>query len=142
MSAGLSSHVRNRRAMRRFVDLPCQVVSSRVDSPIDYHASDLSLDGMWLTTAEPLRTGETVVVCFEPQDGRVPRSGRANAEMLVFARVVRVQTHASAQMTRPAPVGMALELLDLSGPERRRLGQWFSGDGAPRLRLACKPAKS
>ena len=124
--------------MRRVVDLPCQVVSSRAEAPIDYNASDLSLDGMWLGTSEPLRTGETVVVCFDPPDARRLRTGWMSNEILVFARVVRVQTHASrpgSPAATAAAAGMALELLDLSGSERRRLGQWLSAACGPRLRL-------
>jgi hypothetical protein len=136
MLSGFSSQAHSRRAMRRVVDLPCQVVSSRAESPIDYNASDLSLDGMWLGTSEPLRTGETVVVCFDPPDARRLRTGWMSNEILVFARVVRVQTHAPRPGSpATAAAGMALELLDLCAAERRRLGQWLSAACGPRLRL-------
>jgi hypothetical protein len=123
--------------MRRGVDLRCQVVTARRDEPIGYHASDLSLDGMWLETAEPLRSGETVVVCFEPVDGHAPRAGRFTSEMLVFARVVRVQTRVPAVDPHPPRrerAGMALEMLDLTAHERQRLGRWLSE--------ACEPTSA
>ena len=138
MLSGSTPQAHSRRAIRRVVDLPCQVVSSRTEAPIDYDAGDLSLDGMWLGTSEPLRTGETVVVCFEPPEGRRPRIGWMSNEILVFARVVRVQTHAprpGSPATTTAAAGMALELLDLCAAERRRLGQWLSAACGPRLRL-------
>ena len=140
MLSGSTLQAHGRRAMRRVVDLPCQVVTSRAETPIDYHARDLSLDGMWLGTSEPLRTGETVVVCFEPPDARLPRTGWMSNQMLVFARVVRVQTHASrpgSPAAATSAAGMALELLDLGAAERKRLGHWLSAACGPRLRLDC-----
>ena len=88
------------------------------DEPLVYLATDLSEDGIWLQTSQPLRAGETVVACFTP--GRHWRGG----ELMVFAEVVRVCS--SRRRVSTPGIGMALEFLDLTAAERARLASWLS----------------
>lgn len=113
----------SRRTIRRAVSLGCEVVAPRSDEVLRYQATDLSVGGIWLQTAEPVRAGETVVVCFRPEDG-LP------AELHVFAEVARVMTARGATDETPG-VGMGLELLDLRADERERLERWLATFTAP-----------
>lgn len=112
-----------RRADRCAVRLWCEVISSRSDQPSGYLAADLSPEGVWLQTSDPVRAGEHVVACFEPNDGWRGR------EIVVFAEVVRVTT-SRRRLCEPG-VGMALEFIDLTRDERRLLGEWLLGRSAP-----------
>ncbi|MBW2528571.1 MAG: PilZ domain-containing protein [Deltaproteobacteria bacterium] len=114
---------RARRSLRRAVDLPCQLVSKFVDEPLLYWATDLSPEGVWIETPIPMRTGEVVVLCFQPA---IWWPGR---ELRVFAEVARVNT---VRRRRGASVaGMGLEFLDLSVHEQRALGAWLRGRPPP-----------
>lgn len=113
----------SRRAIRRAVSLGCELVTTRWDEPIRYRATDLSVTGLWLQTAEPVRAGETVVVCFRPTDG-------IDRELHVFAEVARVMTARGATDETPG-VGMGLEMLDLTSLEVTRLEAWLSSFTAP-----------
>lgn len=113
----------SRRGIRRAVSLGCEVISTRNDEPIRYQATDLSAAGLWLQTAEPVRAGETVVVCFRPDDG-------LTRELLVFASVARVMTARGATDETPG-VGMGLELLDLQASELERIERWLAGRRMP-----------
>lgn len=106
----------SRRGIRRSVELGCELISNRGDIPAGCVATDLSAQGIWLATPEPVRAGEHVVVCFEPGDGWIA------GELTVFAEVARVTT------TRRANEGggMGLEFLDLEGAERARLVDWLA----------------
>jgi hypothetical protein len=112
----------SRRAIRRAVEIPCQICTSHHDEPLDYRIADLAPHGLWIPTAEALRTGETVVVCFEPDAGW--RAG----ELSVFAAVARVST--SRKKADPT-VGMGLELLDLSSLQRALLERWLRSRTMP-----------
>jgi hypothetical protein len=107
----------SRRSIRRCVTVGCEIVSERIDQLVAYRATEMSADGMWLQTAEPIRAGETVVVCFTPDDGD-------ERELMVFAAVARVATARGATDETPG-VGMGLELLDLDQGERTRLDRWL-----------------
>ncbi len=115
--------VGSRRAIRRAVALGCEVISTRNDRPVRYRATDVSVGGIWLQTVDPVRTGETVVVCFRPEDG-------ISRELLVFASVARVMTARDATDDTPG-VGMGLELLDLATSERERLDRWLANHQLP-----------
>ena len=106
----------HRRAMRRAVDIPCELVSRHVDSPLLYWATDLTPYGMWVETPIPMQIGEVVVVCFRPP---VWWPGR---ELMVFSEVTRVANQARG---RHGPRGMGVEFLDLPAHERRTLVSWL-----------------
>ena len=50
MLFGATPQAHSRRAMRRVVDLPCQVVSSRTETPIDYADLEPMAQGLLLVT--------------------------------------------------------------------------------------------
>lgn len=106
----------SRRGIRRSVGLNCELISNRGDFPIGCLATDLSTTGIWLSTDEPVRAGEQVVVCFEPNDGW------SEGELTVFAEVARVTT---TRQGRPGG-GMGLEFLDLQGAEDAHLLEWLA----------------
>ncbi len=106
--------VGSRRGIRRAVTLPCELISNRADHPVGCRATDLSTTGLWLATAEPVRAGDHVVVCFEPSEGW--HAG----ELSVFAEVTRVVT------TRAGGGGMGLEFMDLEAGEQALLDRWLS----------------
>lgn len=124
----------SRRGIRRSVNLDCELVSSREDEPLRFAMTDLSPFGMWVQTADPVRAGEQVVVCFEPRDvepvvdaSTLPpwRLG----ELMVFAEVARVMT--SRRRVNEPGVGMGLEFLDLTGDEKEALDRWLRPRRAP-----------
>jgi hypothetical protein len=100
-----------RRALRRAVEIPCEVVSRYVDQPLLYWATDLTPQGMWLDTNFPMERGEELVVCFKPA---VWWPGR---ELMFFSEVVR-----SAQ---GGSTGMGLRFLDIDVHEARALKAWL-----------------
>ncbi|MBM4360999.1 MAG: PilZ domain-containing protein [Deltaproteobacteria bacterium] len=125
----------SRRAIRRAVSLECELVTARWDEPLRYVATDLSVTGMWLHTADPVRSGEIVVVCFHPDDGE-------DREIHTFAEVARVMTARSVSKATPG-VGMGLELLDLTRLEAARLEAWLATFTAPvprRRRPVARPS--
>lgn len=104
----------NRRALRRAVQLPCELVSQYVDEPLLYWATDLTPYGIWLETRFPMELGEQVVLCFDPGiwwDSR---------ELMLFAEVTRVAHHRGFEER-----GMGLEFTDISAHERRALDVWL-----------------
>ena len=107
----------HRRALRRAVEIPCDVVSSRVDEPLLYWATDLSPHGLWLETTFPMLVGEQLVVCFQPP------VWWPGGELSVFAEVAR--------STRGGAQGMGLEFLDLDQHEARALHSWLRGRPPP-----------
>ncbi len=79
----------SRRALRRAVDLECEIISERLgDEPISGQATDLTAYGMAVLTDAPLQLGEPVVVGFVP-----PHAGK---KLTVFAEVSRLG-HASGK---------------------------------------------
>lgn len=110
-----------RKAIRRSVHLGCDVVSGHHDEPLRYLATDLSTEGLFVQTPEPLRAGAEVVVCFRP-DGW-------ERELMVFAEVARVST-SRRRIVEPG-IGMGLELLDLDEDGRARLEAWLRARREP-----------
>jgi len=98
-----------RTDVRRVVDLPCAIVTSRYDVPLIYRATDMSTTGLWATTSKPLVRGEVVVACFQPRG--------LSHELQVFSEVVRVDQGSER--------GMGLSFLDLTADERFRLSMWL-----------------
>ncbi len=113
-----------RRALRRAVELPCDLVSRYLDEPLLYWATDLSPFGLWLETPVPMQLGEQVVLSFQPAVWWPSR------EITVFAEVVRV-TNGRRASARPARTGMGLEFLDLDFNEQRALSAWLRGRPPP-----------
>jgi hypothetical protein len=98
------------------VSLDCELISQRADFPESCLATDLSTTGIWLATHHPVRAGEQVVVCFEPNDGW------SDGELIVFAEVARVITTRRGS----GGGGMGLEFVDLSGLEQATLTEWLA----------------
>ena len=109
-----------RRAARRGVDVDCELMTSRQDSPIATRCTELSPYGMWLDTGfnvgfnagfnagVAVDPGDEVVLCFVP-----PRRDR---EVLVFGRVKRT-----------GKTGMAIEFESLDGVEQKTLADCLFG---------------
>ena len=105
----------SRRGIRRAIQLGCELISTRSDVPMGCLATDLSTTGIWLSTVEPVRAGEQVVVCFEP------REGWDRGELTLFAEVARVIT----TRKQSAGGGMGLEFIDLAGMDEAMLTEWL-----------------
>jgi Tfp pilus assembly protein PilZ len=113
----------SRTGIRRAVKIDCELVSPRNDAPLRFVATDLSTGGIFLQTADPVRAGEQVVVCFEP------RVDWPLGELMVFAEVARVTT--SRRRVNEPGIGMGLEFLDLENRERKALDRWLAQHRAP-----------
>ncbi len=124
----------DRRADRHAVTLGCELVGERSDQLLHYRSTNLSLSGMWIETADPVRAGEQVVVCFEPP-------GYPGGELMLFAEVARVQT-SRRRVTVPGS-GMGLEFMDLTQADGVELALWLADRPlapSPRLRRWHVPA--
>ena len=118
--ASLSEISTSRRALRRAVELPCEVISRHLDEPLLYWASDLTPQGVWVETTAPMPLGERVVVCFEPTIWWCRR------ELVLFAEVTRV-----AWTRAPSERGMGLVFTDITEHEQRALAAWLRGRPPP-----------
>ena len=94
-----------RRAHRRQIDLPCEVITREADEPILHQLIDISPYGVWLRTSFPRPVGERVVLSFTAPHGK---------ELTVFAEVTRATKGSSHQGER----GMGLEFVDIRQGER------------------------
>lgn len=110
----------NRRALRRAVQLPCELISRYVDAPLLYWATDLTPYGVWLETRFPMELGEQVVLCLDPGIWWNAR------ELMLFAEVTRVAHNRSFDER-----GMGLEFLDISAHEQRALTAWLRNRPPP-----------
>ncbi|KPK52274.1 MAG: hypothetical protein AMJ63_09840 [Myxococcales bacterium SG8_38_1] len=100
-----------RRAVRRLVDLECEVYSELWGEAISHRAIDLSESGLWIQTELLLEVGSEVTLTFLPPDWEEP--------LCVAGRVQRVEL-------RPRPgdanaVGMGIAFESLRNEERRNL---------------------
>ena len=111
----------SRRAIRRAVEIDCELCVGHADEPLHYRIVDLSPFGMWITTSEPLRSGQLVVACFRPELGW--------PELMIFAEVARVAT-ARRPLDHPG-IGMGLELMDLSRQQHKQLAEWLADKRMP-----------
>ncbi len=93
-----------RRALRRSVHVPCEVIALDWGKQVRHFATDLSPYGCWLDTPFPLQPETEVVVAFTP-----PRWGKQH-EVVAFARICRRVRSGSRR-------GMGLEFLDASKPD-------------------------
>jgi Tfp pilus assembly protein PilZ len=106
-----------RRAVRRTVDLECDVYCELWGEAIAHRASDLSEEGLWIQTELLLETGTEVALTFHPPDWE---------ELLYVAgRVQRVELQPRPGEGRA--VGMGIEFQALRTDERRRLTQSLRG---------------
>ncbi len=94
-----------RRARRRQVDLPCEVITRDQDEPVLHQLVDISPYGVWLKTSFPRPVGERLVLSFMAPHGE---------ELTVFAEVTR--TVRGAPERRGS--GMGLEFVDIRHRER------------------------
>jgi Tfp pilus assembly protein PilZ len=102
-----------RRAVRRLVDLECEVYSALWGEAISHRAVEVSENGLWIQTELLLEIGTEVTLTFSPPDWDEP--------LCVAGRVQRVELRA-----RPGDanaVGMGIAFDALRNDERRRLTQ-------------------
>jgi hypothetical protein len=100
-----------RRAVRRLVDLECEVHSEVWGEAITHRVTDVSEEGLWIQTDLLLEIGSNVTLTFYPPDWEEP--------LYVAGRVQRVELQ-----RRPgdgSAVGMGIEFEALRADERRRL---------------------
>lgn len=100
-----------RRAVRRLVDVQCEVYSEIWGEAIPHRVTDVSEDGLWIQTDLLLEPGSHVTLTFYPPDWEEP--------LYVAGRVERVELQ-----RRPgegSAVGMGVAFEALRRDERRRL---------------------
>ncbi len=119
----VTTHGDSRRALRRAVELSCDLVSHYGDVPEVHVASDVSPYGLWVDTAMPLHPGSEVVLGFRPPHYE-------GDEMLVFGTVTRVVT--GRRRGDRGRLGMAIEFRDLSSEQRTMMAASLKGI-APRI---------
>jgi len=100
-----------RRAVRRLVDLECEVYSELWGEAITHRATDVSEEGLWIQTDLLLEIGEEVTLTFYPPDWEEP--------LYVAGRVQRVELQ--RRLGDGSAVGMGIEFEALRTDERRRL---------------------
>ncbi|MCA9530095.1 MAG: PilZ domain-containing protein [Myxococcales bacterium] len=61
-----------RRALRRAVDIECQVIGPDARAPTAMRATNLSPFGVWIEVDEPFALGAPVVLTFVPPHGAEP----------------------------------------------------------------------
>lgn len=108
-----------RRATRRAVSVPCEILTRGAKQPLQGHATNLSPLGVWVETPQGFRVGEEVVLTFKPPccaDG---------TELTVFGEVARIEME-RPQDTRPS-AGMGVEFIGLSPSEHQKLESCLRG---------------
>ncbi|MEQ9321494.1 MAG: PilZ domain-containing protein [Polyangiaceae bacterium] len=98
--------VRTRRAPRRRLQVPVDLVSHACDDVVPLELQNLSPFGLWVDTLCPLQEGAEVVVCFEPPGGK---------PLMVFAEVRRTIT--GRRKGDRGRVGMGIEFTDITYDE-------------------------
>lgn len=106
--------VRTRRAPRRKVKMPLDLVSHESDEAIGFELRDLSPFGLWIDTLCPLQEGAEVVVCFEPP-GACP--------LMIFAEVRRAVT--GRRNGDCGRIGMGIEFTDITYDEMVMVDHWL-----------------
>lgn len=104
--------VSQRRALRRAVSLDCQVISDDWEGPVPHLATNLSPDGIWLTTMYPLHVGSEVVLSFSPPG--------SEDELLVYGGVRRVEIKRRQSDPPSAGMGIAFDYLSRTDTELLR----------------------
>jgi hypothetical protein len=105
-----------RRALRRAVEVRCDVVSHYWDRAVTHTATDVTPFGLWVDTLFPLHTGAEVVVSFTPPGGD---------EVTVFGHVRRVVT--GRLRKHRGPIGMGIEFSDIGYDEMVRVARCLTG---------------
>ena len=100
-----------RRAVRRLVDLQCEVYSELWAEAIPHRVTDVSEDGLWIQTDLLLEPGSQVTLTFYPPDWDDP--------LYVAGRVQRVEFQ--RRLGDGSAVGMGVAFEALRRDERRRL---------------------
>jgi hypothetical protein len=100
-----------RKAVRRFVDLDCDVYTDLWGEAISHRVTDVSEEGLWIQTELLLDVGTEVTLTFYPPDWDEP--------LCVAGRVQRVELRARSGGRNA--VGMGIEFETLRADERRRL---------------------
>jgi hypothetical protein len=123
-----------RRSPRHTVELACEVVTRDVDEPLLLWATDLSPEGVWLETGQPIvDCGSELVVCLRPLVWWQAR------ELIVFGEVARVS---QGRRDQDVGGGVGVAFMDLTAGERFALRAWLrprperrpSRRGGPHLR--------
>ena len=123
-----------RRAQRRSVELPVELMTRDWDEPVLHRMTDISPYGIWVKTSFPRAIGERIVVCFDAPHGqeltvfaevtrRVPRRGRAResawaSSSSTSASAIASRSTAPSKTERPA-VSESNRLIDAPDPGRR-----------------------
>ena len=102
-----------RRAVRRVVDLECEIHCELWGVPILHRVTDVSEDGLWIQTELLLEIGTEVTLTFFPPDWEEP--------LCVAGRVQRVGLRPRSE--GGGAVGMGVGFESLRVDERRRLIQ-------------------
>jgi hypothetical protein len=108
-----------RRALRRAVDLPCEILTLDADEPLIGRATNLSPLGVWVEVAQSFVEGEEVVLTFRP-----PQCADGT-ELTLYGEVARVQTlwpHWDSPAT-----GLGIEFVGLSPAEFQKLERCLHG---------------
>jgi len=119
-----------RRAQRRHLDLPCEVITRDWDEPVGHRVTDISPYGVWVKTSFPRPIGERLVLSFMAPHGR---------ELTVFAEVARRVTPHPGD---PRDCGMGLEFVDIGQAERvalHRALRKLPADSRARVSLFRRP---
>jgi Tfp pilus assembly protein PilZ len=95
-----------RRAQRRQLEMPCEVITPDWDEPVPHQMTDISPYGVWVKTSFPRSIGERIVLCFTGPHGQ---------DLTVFAEVARRTRH---RADRRRCRGMGLEFVDITARER------------------------
>jgi hypothetical protein len=132
-----TSRASRRIATRRGVTLPCQAVRERDFKLIADRTLDISVDGLLIPIAEPILTGETLIVSF-PIPGmwidaectvtRVVHGRRPEDEGLACGILFDVISHSARAALAGFLHGKPPPL-----PRRGPLARLRRGEGAPRL---------
>jgi hypothetical protein len=113
-----------RRSLRRHVGVICSVASQLWDGTVEFAASDISHEGLWIDTPYPLELGEEVVLSF------VPPGARYHEDVWAVAAVARVGLWDTSSV--PWEAGMGLSFTYFSAIDRRFLAHSLIGR-PPRL---------
>jgi hypothetical protein len=113
-----------RRSLRRHVGVMCSIASQLWDGTVEFAASDVSHEGLWIDTPYPLELGDEVVLSF------VPPGASYHDDVWAIAEVARVGLWDTNRV--PWEAGMALSFTYFSALDRRFLEQSLQGR-PPRL---------
>lgn len=121
-----------RRALRRALSMPCELVSHYWEGPVAHCIGDVSPFGAWIDTFFPLHPGAELVVSFSPPG--------ASRELVLFGEVVRVVT--GRLRNDRGPLGMGIGFVGVSADDQEALGDLLLGV-PPRLpRASREPSPS